>query len=287
MPHDVVASAHLLTPEETLLSFKDLTLGYKSHPAVHHLTGDLRRGSLTAVVGANGSGKSTLLKGIVGLLKPISGRAAIAPGVKIAYLPQQSAIDPSFPAQVRDLAGLGLWSKRGLLGRRRPEDEAAVSAALGAVGLAGFERRSLDTLSGGQMQRVLFARVLLQDADLILLDEPFNAVDSRTIGDLMALMLRWREEGRTVMAVVHDLELVRERFPEALLLARRLVAWGPARETLTARNLLRARRFHEAWDESAPWCQSDADLDPPEMGPEIGHVHHGHDHGHDHHRGAA
>ncbi|MDD2867603.1 zinc ABC transporter ATP-binding protein AztA [Neomegalonema sp.] len=269
---------------QTPLSFDDLTLGYKSHPAVHHLSGALRAGSLTAVVGANGSGKSTLLKGIVGLLKPISGRTRIAPGLKIAYLPQQSGIDVSFPAQLRDLVGLGLWPKRGLLGRRRPEDEAAVSGALRAVGLAGFERRSLDTLSGGQLQRALFARVILQEADLILLDEPFNAVDARTIADLMSLILRWKDEGRTVLAVVHDLDLVRERFPEALLLARRLVAWGPARETLKPENLLKARRFHEAWDDAAPWCAPE----PEEASPGA-HVHghgHSHDHAHDH-RGAA
>ncbi|WP_018634019.1 zinc ABC transporter ATP-binding protein AztA [Neomegalonema perideroedes] len=264
----------------TCLSFKDLTLGYKSHPAVHHLSGDLRKGSLTAVVGANGSGKSTLLKGIVGLLKPISGRVARAPGLKIAYLPQRSEIDPTFPAQLRDLVGLGLWPKRGLLGRRRPEDEAALSEALRAVGLAGFERRALDTLSGGQLQRALFARTILQEADLILLDEPFNAVDSRTISDLMGQILRWRDEGRTVMAVIHDLELVRAQFPEALLMARRPVAWGPTREVLRAENLLKARRFSEAWDDAAPWCAPDFDAEAA----------HGrdHDHAHDHdHRGAA
>lgn len=271
---------------QACLSFEDLTLGYKSHPAVHHLSGVVKRGSLTAVAGSNGSGKSTLLKGIVGLIKPISGRVRAAPGLKIAYLAQQSAIDPTFPAQLRDLVGLGLWPKRGLLGRRRPEDEAAVSAALRAVGLAGFERRPLDTLSGGQLQRALFARVIVQDAELILLDEPFNAVDSRTIADLMALILRWREEGRTVMVVVHDLDLVRERFPEALLLARRLVAWGPAREVLRPENLLKARRFHEAWDEAAPWCEPEAAQ--PHAHDHAAHAAHAHDHAHGHdHRGAA
>lgn len=274
----------MTSPDQAPLVFEDLTLGYKSHPAVHHLSGAAKRGSLTAVVGANGSGKSTLLKGIVGLIKPISGRIRLAPELKIAWLPQRSEIDPTFPAQLRDLVGLGLWSKRGLLGRRRPEDEEAVGRALKAVGLAGFERRALDTLSGGQMQRALFARTLLQDADLILLDEPFNAVDSRTISDLMDLILSWKAEGRTVMVVVHDLELVRERFPEALLLARRPVAWGPAKEVLRPENMLKARRFHEAWDEEAPWCE-----------PETPKAHvHGHDHGHAHahahahdHRGAA
>jgi zinc/manganese transport system ATP-binding protein len=155
---------------KTCLTFSDLTLGYNSHPAIHHLDGTIRQGSLTAVVGANGSGKSTLMKGIVGVLKPMAGMVVRAPGVRAAYLPQQSELDRSFPARVVDLVSLGLWPRRGLLGRYTREDRDSVSQALMAVGLGGFEKRPIDTLSGGQLQRTLFARVLLQDADLILLD---------------------------------------------------------------------------------------------------------------------
>ncbi len=240
---------------EACLTFSDLTLGYNRHPAVHHLTGIVRKGGLVAVVGGNGSGKSTLLKGIMGLLRPMGGSCAVAPGTLLAYLPQQSELDRSFPARVIDLVSLGLWPRRGLLGRHRKEDRLSVADALKAVGLEGFEKRSIDTLSGGQMQRALFARVLVQDADLILLDEPFNAVDARTITDLLALIKDWHSENRTVMVVVHDLDLVREHFPEALLLARRPVAWGEVHEALSNENLLRARQYHEEWDENAPWCE--------------------------------
>lgn len=243
------------------LTFSDLTLGYAGHPAVHHLSGSVSKGSLTAVVGANGSGKSTLMKGIVGMLQPTKGACAVTAGTRVAYLPQQSELDRSFPARVGDLVSLGLWPRRGLLGRYGDQDKAAVSRALTAVGMEGFEKRSIDTLSGGQLQRALFARVLVQDADLILLDEPFNAIDARTLGDLIALIKRWHGEERTVLVVVHDLDLVREHFPQALLLARRPVAWGDARETLASENLLRARRFHEAWDENAPWCEPEDDHD--------------------------
>mgnify|MGYP000427209633 FL=1 len=243
------------------LTFSDLTLGYAGHPAVHHLSGPVPRGSLTAVVGANGSGKSTLMKGIVGMLPPMTGSCTVTPGTRVAYLPQQSELDRSFPARVLDLVSLGLWPRRGLLGRHSSEDRDVVSKALTAVGMEGFEKRSIDTLSGGQLQRALFARVLVQDADLILLDEPFNAIDARTLGDLIALIKRWHGEERTVLVVVHDLDLVREHFPQALLLARRPVAWGEARETLAPENLLRARRFHEAWDENAPWCEPEDDHD--------------------------
>lgn len=260
------------------LTFRDLTLGYNSHPAIHHLNGTVRKGSLTAVVGANGSGKSTLMKGIVGVLKPMEGSVVRMPGVRTAYLPQQSELDRSFPARVVDLVSLGLWPKRGMLGRYTKEDRESVSKALMAVGLGEFETRPIDTLSGGQLQRTLFARVLLQDADLILLDEPFNAVDAKTMGDLIQLIKRWHGEERTIMVVVHDLDLVRQNFPETLLLARQPVAWGETRETLRPENLLKARRFHEAWEENAPWCEPDHSRDHGHD-----HDHHDHDHTHDHH----
>lgn len=256
---------------EACITFSDLTLGYDSHAAVHHLDGEVGKGALLAVVGANGSGKSTLMKGIVGLLRPMGGACRVAPGVRLAYLPQQSELDRSFPARVVDLVSLGLWPRRGLLGRHCASDREAVAAALLAVGLEGFERRPIDTLSGGQLQRALFARVLVQDANLILLDEPFNAVDTKTVTDLIALIKRWHGETRTVIVVVHDLDLVREHFPEALLLARQPVAWGKVTQVLTAENLLRARRFHEAWDEDAAWCTLHGAHD-------YHHAHH-HDHG--------
>lgn len=275
---------------DAAITFSDVTLGYNSHPAVHHLHGVVRRGSLTAVVGANGSGKSTLMKGIAGLLEPLAGSCRVAEGMRLAYLPQQSELDRSFPARVVDLVSLGLWPRRGLLGRHRAEDRQSVLEALSAVGLGGFEKRPIDTLSGGQLQRALFARVLVQDADLILLDEPFNAVDSRTVADLIALIKRWHGEGRTVLVVVHDLDLVREHFPDALLLARRPVAWGEARATLAPENLLRARQFHEAWDDDAPWCapndhdhahDQSGNTIAPRMLDHRAHDEHRHPHGHD------
>ena len=240
---------------QPVLAFRDLTLGYDRHPAVHHLTGDVARGSLTAIVGPNGSGKSTLMKGIVGVLAPLGGQVGVAPGTRIAYLAQQSEIDRSFPARVIDLVRLGLWGKRGLLGRYDRTDHANCSKALQAVGLVGFEDRPLDTLSGGQLQRALFARVLVQDADLILLDEPFNAIDAKTVSDLVALIRLWHGEKRTILVVAHDLDLVRRHFPETLILSRRKVAWGRTPDVLVPENLARARNFDEAWSDDAPWCE--------------------------------
>ncbi|MFN3228118.1 MAG: zinc ABC transporter ATP-binding protein AztA [Hyphomicrobiales bacterium] len=236
------------------LRFDDLTLGYGAHPAVHGLSGSVAHGDLLAIIGPNGSGKSTLLKGIVGSLSPMAGDCVHTDGCRIAYLPQQAEIDRTFPATVLDLVKLGLWPKRGLLGRIRDTDRQAIAQALQAVGLEGFEKRTIDTLSGGQLQRALFARVLLQDADLILLDEPFNAIDTKTVDDLVGVIERWHAEKRSVIAVMHDLELVRNHFPNAMLLSREPIAWGPTEEVLQADNLRRARRFHAAWDEDAPWC---------------------------------
>jgi zinc/manganese transport system ATP-binding protein len=242
---------------QPLLAFENLTLGYDRHPAVHHLDGEVRAGSLTAIIGPNGAGKSTLLKGIVGLVKPLGGRIVPSEALagRIAYLPQLSEIDRTCPVTVVGLVALGLWHRRGMLGRISAADRAEIDTALAAVGLSDLQDRGVDTLSGGQLQRALFARVLLQDARLILLDEPFNSIDTRTVRDLIAIIGKWHDEGRTVLTVLHDLDLVRAHFPEALLLARRLVAWGNTAETLKAENLLAARHIHESADEHAPWCE--------------------------------
>jgi zinc/manganese transport system ATP-binding protein len=236
----------------------DLTLGYDRHPAVHHLSGEILSGSLTAIVGPNGAGKSTLLKGIAGALSPLGGDIALARGRRLAYLPQQAELDRSFPIHVYDLVAMGLWNRAGIFGRIGGGAAAKIEAAIAAVGLAGFERRPIGALSGGQMQRALFARLLLQDADIILLDEPFTAIDARTTADLLALVQRWHGESRTVVAVLHDIETVRRAFPQTLLLARESVAWGATAEVLTAANLLKARRMVEAFDSHAAPCERDA-----------------------------
>jgi zinc/manganese transport system ATP-binding protein len=238
------------------LRFCNLTLGYERHPAVHHLDGAVEPGALLAVVGPNGAGKSTLFKGITGALKPLAG-AIERNGLDtrdIAYLPQAAEIDRSFPINVYDMVAMGLWRRKGLFGGFGAKEHAVVEAAIAAVGLNGFEARTIDTLSGGQMQRMLFARLLVQDARVIVLDEPFTAIDAKTTADLLALVKRWHRERRTVLAALHDIDLVRANFPETLLLAREPVAWGATAEILTAENIDKARRMCEAFDESAEAC---------------------------------
>jgi zinc/manganese transport system ATP-binding protein len=219
------------------ISFHDLTLGYDRHPAVHHITGEVDRGDLLALVGPNGAGKSTLLKGIVGQLKPLSGSLTLD-GLKrtdIAYLPQQIDIDRSFPITVFDAVSMGLWRQ---IGTWRGLDRGlnlAVLEALHTLGLQDLGKRSVGAI--------------------ILLDEPFRAVDTKTVDDLLHLIHRWHGEGRTVIAALHDLDQVREHFPKTLLLAREVVAWEPTKQVLTAKNLAKSRQLTEAWDEHADVCE--------------------------------
>ena len=175
----------------------------------------------------------------------------------IAYLPQIAEIDRSFPINVYDVVAMGLWRAKGAFGGIGGKDHQAIEAAIAAVGLTGFERRPIGTLSGGQMQRLLFARLLLQDARVIVLDEPFTAIDAKTAADLLGLVRKWHGERRTVLAALHDIDLVRANFPQALLLAREPVAWGATSEVLTADNLAKARRMCEAFDDAAAACAVD------------------------------
>ena len=149
----------------------------------------------------------------------------------------------------------GLWRDTGAFRAIGAAGRDRARAALVAVGLDGFAGRPVGSLSAGQFQRVLFARLLLQDAPVILLDEPFNALDARTSADLLAMVRRWHGEGRTVVAVLHDLELVRREIPDTVLLARDCLGWGATAEVLTAANRLRARMMGEAWSAEAEACE--------------------------------
>lgn len=241
-----------------MVTIDNLTVSYRQHPALHHINGQFVDGALTAVIGPNGSGKSTLLKSIMGLLQPSGGQVRTnTTRERIAYLPQVTEIDRSFPLQVCDCVLLGCWSSTGAFGAASAAMLARAAAAIRTVGLEGFEHRAVGSLSSGQFQRVLFARLLMQDAELILLDEPFNAMDSRTTAALLDLIHQWQTEGRTVIAVLHDDAQVRAHFDHTVLLARELVAWGPTEQVLTEPNLQRARALAEAWDDNADICHAD------------------------------
>lgn len=239
------------------IQLRDVTIAYDRHPAVHHVSGGFKKGDLTAIVGPNGAGKSTLVKALIGELPVMEGcidRGALTQG-DFGYLPQAAEIDRRFPLCVADLVLLGAWRDTGAFGGATHVTAAKARAALAAVELDGFERRPIATLSAGQFQRALFARLLLQDAQTIILDEPFTAIDARTTAHLLDIVRRWGSEGRTVIAVLHDLDQVRAHFPQTLLMAREKVAWGPTEAALSNSCLQKARAMSESWDEAAPVCE--------------------------------
>ena len=238
-----------------MIHFHNLTLGYERHPVIHHLHGEVATGSLLAIVGPNGGGKSTLLKGILGQLAPLGGEIRLAVDrQEIGYLPQQSRIDRQFPISVREVVAMGLWRHCGLFGRLARQHRLKVDGALERVGLDGMADENLDALSGGQLQRALFARLWLQDAELMLLDEPFSAIDSQTTEDLLSLLRDWQSEGKTILAVLHDMNQVSRHFPTTLLLAREVIAWGPTDSVVTQANLDRAHGLPTAPDPGAREC---------------------------------
>jgi zinc/manganese transport system ATP-binding protein len=242
-------------PNPAAFRFRDLTVGYAGRPAVHHLNGAVVTGSLTAIVGPNGGGKTTLLNAMAGRLLPLGGTIEFdQAGARVAYLPQQADIERAFPIDVFELVSLGAWSRIGITHCAGAALRDEVAEAIAQVGLGGFENRPIGSLSAGQFQRALFARVLLSRADIVLLDEPFNAIDARTTRELIDLVKRWHTARRTVVVVLHDLDQVRDHFPECLLLARECIAWGPTPTVLSAPQLERARQLAEHWDEDAPWC---------------------------------
>lgn len=229
----------------SVIELDQLSLGWRDRVAVRDVTGAFERGSLTAIVGPNGAGKSTLIKGIMGLVSPLRGHIRLAGDSRrqMAWLPQLGELDRSFPISTFDLVAMGAWRRVGAWKRFNAAERERVHAALDTVGLADFGPRIIGTLSGGQLQRALFARLLLHDAHTLLLDEPFAAVDRNTTDDLMMLLQSWHREGRTVIAVLHDLDMVRACFPQALLMAGQAVAWGPTDSVLTPENLHLARHL--------------------------------------------
>jgi zinc/manganese transport system ATP-binding protein len=226
------------------ISVRNLSVRYGERYAFESLTGEFAPASLTAVVGPNGAGKSSLLKALAGIIRPAGGEVTCAAVEchRLAYLPQQDELDRGFPITVAELVALGDWRNFGAVREPTQRLAASVDEALAAVGLSSVAGQQIAELSVGQFQRALFARLLLQDADVILLDEPFASLDENTTEDLLHFLQRWQTEGRTVVAVLHDLDQVRRYFPSTLLLARSPIAWGETSLSLSADNLARAQK---------------------------------------------
>jgi zinc/manganese transport system ATP-binding protein len=205
---------------KALITLQNLSVSYGNLRALQSVSGVFRKGSLTAVAGPNGSGKSTLLKVLAGVIRPTSGDIVFAQGKKpvMAYLPQVAHMQRDFPISVEEVALTGFYPAIGEGGGIRQEHRVLAQNALQDVGLGGYEKRQVNELSGGEFQRALFARVIVQNAPVILLDEPFTAVDAETTARLIRLLLKWHQEERTVICVLHDLLLIKKYFPNSMVL---------------------------------------------------------------------
>jgi zinc/manganese transport system ATP-binding protein len=221
-------------PADGSVTLRDVTVRYGRRTALQGISGQFAPGSLTAIVGANGAGKSTLLAAIAGTVRLATGTVVCPVRDRLAYLPQLATLDRDYPLTVAELIALGGWREFGVFRSLPAATQARVAMAAATVGLPERLGRRIAELSVGELQRALFARLILQDAPVILLDEPFAAVDAPTMSVLLDQVVRWQGEGRTVIAVLHDLDLVRARFPATLVLARRCLAWGATETALPA-----------------------------------------------------
>jgi zinc/manganese transport system ATP-binding protein len=221
-----------------MISVKQLSVGYDRHAVAMPLDGCFTTGSLTAIIGANGAGKSTLLKTLAGLQAAVAGKlifSAEGGGRKLprmAYLPQQAELDRTFPISVFDLVAMGCWPQSGLFRGISCQSAERVAQALSTVGMSAMANSRVGDLSGGQLQRTLFARLLIQQAPLIMLDEPFTGIDSQTIELLLKVIAQWHREGKTIIAVLHDISMVARHFPQVLYLSAERNIWGTANDVL-------------------------------------------------------
>ena len=219
--HASVQPGHAATPRarpdaasETapvLVSLQNVTVGYDRHPAIHHLQLQISAGDMLAVVGPNGAGKSTFLKLLIGEQLSLEGQVTLPDPdrVRVACLPQINQTDRQFPITVQDMVASGLWHQCGAFGRLGRQGAARVAQALEMVGLRGYAGRVISALSGGEFQRVRFAQLILQDAQLVVLDEPFVGIDVTTQQVLLDLLARWHAQGVTIVAALHEQDIVR------------------------------------------------------------------------------
>lgn len=223
----------------------DLTVAYGSKPVLWDIDVTFPEGELIAIVGPNGAGKSTLLKTMLGLINPASGWVQIFGHQPkkarhlVGYVPQRESVDWDFPTNALDVVLMGRYGHVGWFRHPRRVDRKIAKDCLEKVGIPELALRQISQLSGGQQQRVFLARALAQDAGLYFMDEPFAGVDATTEKAIVALLRNLKKDGKTVVAVHHDLQTVPDYYDWVLLLNMRLVASGPIKKVFTAENLHR------------------------------------------------
>ncbi|WP_215146154.1 metal ABC transporter ATP-binding protein [Exiguobacterium qingdaonense] len=225
------------------LEVADIHVTYDKQPALEHVSFHVPQGSLTGIIGPNGAGKSTLIKAILQLIPKLSGDVTVygqplkEQRKRIGYVPQRSEVDWDFPTNALDVVLMGRYGHIGMFKRVKKKDKAFAMECLAKVGMEEYADRQISQLSGGQQQRVFLARAIAQDASIYFMDEPFAGVDAATEKTIIELLKEWKEEGRTVLVVHHDLQTVRSYFDYCLLLNKTPVAFGPTAESFSLENL--------------------------------------------------
>lgn len=218
------------------IEIRNLTVAYGENIALENLNLDIEAGSLMALVGPNGAGKSTLIKTILKFLKQITGEIKIN-GKTLAYVPQRNSVDWDFPTTLFDVVEMGCYGRVGLFKRVNKEEKQKVLKAIEQVGMLDFKDRQISELSGGQQQRAFIARALVQEADIYLMDEPFQGVDSTTEKSIVDILKKLKSEGKTLIVVHHDLQTVPTYFETVTFINKSVIASGKVKEVFTQKNI--------------------------------------------------
>ena len=218
------------------IEIKNLTVAYGENIALEDFNLDVEIGSLMALVGPNGAGKSTLIKTVLKFLKQITGEIKIN-GKNLAYVPQRNSVDWDFPTTLFDVVEMGCYGRVGLFKRVNKEEKAKVLKAIEQVGMLDFKDRQISELSGGQQQRTFIARALVQEADIYLMDEPFQGVDSTTEKSIVDILKKLKSDGKTLLVVHHDLQTVPTYFESVTFINKTVIASGKVKEAFTQENI--------------------------------------------------
>ena len=218
------------------IEIRNLTVAYGENIALENLNLDVEAGSLMALVGPNGAGKSTLIKTILKFLKQITGEIKINEKT-LAYVPQRNSVDWDFPTTLFDVVEMGCYGRVGLFKRVNKEEKQKVLKAIEQVGMLDFKDRQISELSGGQQQRAFIARALVQKADIYLMDEPFQGVDSTTEKSIVDILKKLKSEGKTLIVVHHDLQTVPTYFETVTFINKSVIASGKIKEVFTQENI--------------------------------------------------
>lgn len=218
------------------IEIRNLTVAYGENIALENFNLDIEAGSLMALVGPNGAGKSTLIKTILRFLKQITGEIKIN-GKTLAYVPQRNSVDWDFPTTLFDVVEMGCYGRVGLFKRVSKEEKQKVLKAIEQVGMLDFKDRQISELSGGQQQRAFIARALVQEADIYLMDEPFQGVDSTTEKSIVDILKKLKSEGKTLIVVHHDLQTVPTYFESVTFINKSVIASGKIKEVFTQENI--------------------------------------------------